>query len=181
MTSSASDPAGRGADPSLSVQAFASHPGTPSTAADLVEIKAWATTTLGAVEHWQSKLTIDLKDPLELEQVNPLREALLPLITEVAEYLFEDNARLKAADPGAWQGIRRNWHEIKMGLESAQLDITGYRDWLVQLKKYQNQISDPMEIRKMARQMRADTDEIVGDYESFARPLIVTLKEVINL
>jgi len=29
--------------------------------------------------------------------------------------------------------------------------------------------------------MRADTDEIVGDYKYFARPLIMTLKEVINL
>jgi hypothetical protein len=175
------DPVMRGADPSRSGQAFAGRSGAPSAAAGLVEIRAWATNTQGAIEHWREILQSDLDDPLKLEQINDLKDVIKPLRSRLTEYLFGDDARLRAANPGAWEGIKRHWYDISRTLKNLQESVRDYRDWLVLLAEMRDQISLPLAMKQMAGEMRRDSDEIVSQYHSFAGYLIPAIEEVINL
>jgi hypothetical protein len=176
MTSAAT-----GADPSRSGQAFAGRSGAPSATAGLVEIRAWATETQGAIEHWRGILQSDLDDPLRLEQINDLKDMIKPLRSQFAEYLFEGDARLRTADLGAWEGIQRHWYDISRTLKNVQDGIRDYRDWLILLDEMKHQISLPLAMKQMAEGMRRDSDEIVSRYHSFAGYLVPAIGEVINL
>jgi hypothetical protein len=55
-----------------------------------------------------------------------------------------------------------------------------YRDWMVQIDKRKDQISNPIDMRKMARQMRDDTINISDLYTKLANNLIPVIKEILE-
>jgi hypothetical protein len=170
-----------GADPGRSGQAFADHSGALSATAGLVEIRAWATETKGAIECWRGILQSDLDDPLRLNQINDLKDMIKPLRSQLTEYLFGSGARLRTVDLSAWEGMQGHWYDISRTLKNVQDGVREYRDWLVLLDEMKHQISLPLAMKQMAEEMRRDSEEIVSRYHSFADYAVPAIEEVINL
>lgn len=143
-------------------------------------IRAWASEAKDIIELWQGYLSSDRDESIDLTEISAIKKSMKSLQDGLTEYLFEGDAQLLRAAPDAWQGIKTHWILIKLNFDTFMTQVVYYRDWMIQIDKRGDQITDPMAMRKMARAMRDDTCNIVDLYSKLAGKLLPVIKEILE-
>ena len=68
-----------------------------------------------------------------------------------------------------------------MNIEGLWEEILDYRDWIAEIERRSSQIADPMAMRKMVRQKRKDTQDIVTLYTKLVDNMAPVIKEIVEL
>jgi hypothetical protein len=143
-------------------------------------IQAWARKAQDIIEFWLGYLSSDRDDPIDLTEISGIKMSMQSLRDGLTKYLFEGDAQLRSTEPNAWEGIQKHWILVKLNSDTLWTEIVYYRDWMTQIDKRGDQITDPMAMRKMARTMRDDTHTIVDLYNKLACNLLPIIKEVLE-
>ena len=148
---------------------------------DILTIRSWAREAKEVIAFWQGYLSSDRDEPMDLIEANGLKMSMQSLRRILSRYLFGDNAQLRSVDPDAWSGIQRHWVLIHMNIEGLWEEILDYRDWIAEIERRSSQIADPMAMRKMVRQKRKDTQDIVTLYTKLVDNMAPVIKEIVEL
>jgi hypothetical protein len=143
-------------------------------------IQAWAREANNIIGFWHGYLSSDRDEPIDLTEISGMKTSMQSLREGLTRYLFEGNAQLRIAEPNAWEGIQKHWILVKLNSDALWNEIVYYRDWLAEIDKRGDRITDPMAMRKMTRQMRDDTRTIVDDYTKLASNLLPVIKEILE-
>jgi hypothetical protein len=143
-------------------------------------IQAWAREAQDIIEFWLGYLSSDRDDPIDLTEISGIKISMQSLREGLTKYLFEGDAQLRNTEPSAWAGIQKHWILVKLNSDTLWTEIVYYRDWMTQIDKRGDQITDPMAMRKMARTMRDDTHTIVDLYNKLACNLLPIIKEILE-
>lgn len=164
----------------LSGQDLSGNSGSGEPLQGMPLIQAWAREAQDVIEFWQGYLSNDRDEPIDLTEISTIKISLRSLREGLTKYLFEDDAQLRSAEPGAWEGIKKHWILVKLNYDSLWTEVVYYRDWMIQIDRRGDRINDPMAMKKMVREIRDDTDKIVDLYTKLACNLLPIIKEILE-
>ncbi|MGB6574052.1 MAG: hypothetical protein WBF20_20430 [Trebonia sp.] len=146
----------------------------------ILVIKAWAREAQDIIEFWQSYLSSDRDDPIDLIEISGLKMSLQSLLEGLTRSLFGKDAQLRTVATPAWEGIKKHWILVKLNVDALWEEVVYYRDWMAEIEKRSTQIKDPMAMRRMSRQRRDDTRAIVKRYAGMTENLMPVIKEILE-
>jgi hypothetical protein len=147
---------------------------------NILLIKAWSEETKSMLNFWQNYLYGDRDDSIDLIEASGLKITVQSLLRGLAKYLFAEDARLRSVDMEAWNGINSRWTSIHKKVSDLFVEVADYHDWLFEVNKKYSQITDPIAIRNLIRQKRADTNNIVVLYAEMVNDLEPLFEEVLT-
>jgi hypothetical protein len=142
-------------------------------------IKGWSEETKSIIAFWQGYLSRDRDDPIGLREASGLKITTLSLRRGLAKYLFAEDALFRSVNSDAWNGIQR-WASIHEKLSKLFVEVADYREWLFEVNEKYSQITDPIGIRNLIRQKRADTGNIVVLYAEMVDDLEPLFEEILE-